>query len=70
MAAGVAVVGAVVLATTDDDACYAIATRMAQLDLLPEQRTAAQRWDDIYTLQTDVTEGLQLRHQLELHDCT
>ncbi len=61
--------GAVVLATADDDACFAIATRMAQLDLLPEERPA-QRWDDIYTLQTNVTEALQLRHELDRHNCT
>ena len=65
-ALGVAALGGVVvLSDGDNGTCSLLARGLATM----ERPTAAQSWDDIYTLQVDISAGLQLRHELETR-CT
>jgi hypothetical protein len=63
MAGALAVVGTLVAIDRHDRGCFDLTRRAVDLGLARDD-TAAQSWDDIYVLQTDVTEGLRLRHEL------
>jgi hypothetical protein len=47
--------------------CSALRARLAAI--IPQSGTAAQRWEDIYVLQYDVSEGLRLRHEYDRLGC-